>query len=218
MFPNKAYPGFGAILIFWFTFSEIGTGCRFTAAGTSGAPARSSSEISIDDRIWILNKMEFERGGLTSEGRMETGRRPAEDLWRRTLSQLPTIYGRLVYLSTLRNSDSGRYEHHGLSVLFGEDQADQAMRESHLASFREWLKLNLEQQKADLDLYLCGLPTDRRTLVESWSRLAPYRNLSPAAASDPERMLFLEDLEILLETLRNEYASAARRPDDSRRQ
>lgn len=164
----------------------------------------------------ILNKMEFKSRGLTSEPRMETGQRPAEDLWRRTLSQIPAIYGRLVYLSTLRNSDSGRYEHHGLSTLFGADQADQAMRESHLASFREWLKLNLEQQKADLDLYLCSLPTDRRTLVESWSRLAPYRNLSPVAASEPEKRLFLEDLEILLETLKNEYASGGRRPSDSR--
>lgn len=146
---------------------------------------------------------------------METGRRPAEDLWRRTLSQLPTVYGRLVYLSGLRNANSGQYEHHGLSALFGDHEADQALRESHLMSFREWLKLNLEQQKADLDLYLCDLPTDRRTLVESWSRLAPYRNLPPAAASESERLLFLEDLETLLESLRNEYASAARRPDGS---
>lgn len=147
---------------------------------------------------------------------METGRRPAEDLWRRTLSQLPTVYGRLAYLASLRNANTGLYEHHGLSTLFGENQADLAMRESHLTSFREWLKLNLEQQKADLDLYLCDLPTDRRTLVESWSRLAPYRNLPPAAASDSEKMLFLDDLEILLESLRNEYASGGgRRPGGS---
>jgi len=141
---------------------------------------------------------------------MENAPRPAEDLWRRTLSQIPTLYGRLVYLSSLRNVNSGQYEHHGLRLLFGDDDADQALRESHLRIFREWLTLNLEQQKADLDLYLSSLPTDRKTLTENWLRLSPYRVISPASASPAECDLFLCDLETLLLFLRNEYAGARR--------
>lgn len=140
--------------------------------------------------------------------RMATGQSPADDLWRRTLSQIPTVYGRLVYLSGLRDPNSGQYQHHGLSLVFGEEEAHLALRESHERSFREWLELRLEHQKADLALYFSDLPTDRRTLVENWLRLAPYRNLVPARAKKPERELFLADLETLLLTLKNEFEAA----------
>ena len=63
----------------------------------------------------------------------------SDDLWRRTISQIPSIYGRLVYLGRLRNSDTGRYEHHGLAAMFDANLADSALRESHLGAFREWL-------------------------------------------------------------------------------
>lgn len=136
------------------------------------------------------------------------GRRPSEDLWHRTLSQIPAVYGRLVYLASLRNSDSGRYLHHGLAMVFGEDEADRALRESHLGAFREWLGMNLEQQKADLVLYLTGQPIDRRTMVENWIRLAPYRGVLPTVCSEAERGLFLLDLETLLELLKNARGAA----------
>ena len=50
---------------------------------------------------------------------MLTGRNTATEtdgsdaLWIRDLSQIETLYGRLVYLAGLRNPDSGRYEHYG---------------------------------------------------------------------------------------------------------
>jgi len=138
--------------------------------------------------------------------RMESLRRPAEDLWRRTLSQIPTVYGRLAYLSSLRNSDTGRYQHHGLAMLFGDDEADAAMRAGHAQCFLEWLRMDLAQQKADLDLHLISLPSGKRTTVENWIRLAPYRGVLPANHSDAERALFFADLEAILELLRREYS------------
>lgn len=137
---------------------------------------------------------------------MENAPRPAEELWRRTLSQIPTTYGRLVYLASLRSPDNGVYHHHGLQMLFGDGEANQAMRESHGMVFHEWLVMSLEQQKADLDLFLSSLPTDRKTLAETWLRLAPYRSLTPVWATDGERELFFCDLETLLTLLKNEYA------------
>jgi hypothetical protein len=114
-----------------------------------------------------------------------------------------------VYLASLRDSNSGQYEHHGLAVLFGEEETDRSLRESHSQAFSEWLNFGLEHQKADLDLYLSGLATDKRTLLRTWSRLAPYRNFVPARAGGVERKLFLADLETLLDLLRNEYGVAA---------
>lgn len=131
----------------------------------------------------------------------------SSDLWRRTISQIPSIYGRLVYLDGRRNSDTGLYEHHGLASMFDEQQADQALRESHRRSFREWLDFNLEQQRADLELFLAEQPTTRRTLLETWLRLAPYRGAIPISASPADRELFLGEFEALLRILLNETRS-----------
>ncbi len=152
---------------------------------------------------------------------METSRRrggaergAAADLWRHTLSQIPSVFGRLVYLASLRDPNTGRYEHHGLAQMFGEGEADSALRESHTRAFSEWLAYNLEQQKSDLDLYLSSFQSDRRTILSTWIRLAPYRNLVPVSARDPDRRLYLADLEALLEILRTENDVAAPDPDE----
>lgn len=132
--------------------------------------------------------------------------RPAEELWRRTLAHIPSIYGRLAYLASLVNVNSGRYEHHGLAAIFGPDEADRTLRKSHEQAFMDWLSLQLEQQKADLELYFSTLPPTKKTLVENWSRLKPYRMVVPASASEAQRDLFDSNLEILLSLLRSELA------------
>jgi hypothetical protein len=140
-------------------------------------------------------------------------RSAGSDLWRNTLSQIPTVFGRLVYLASLRNSNNGSYEHYGLALVFGEDEANRALKDSHSTVFAEWLTFNLEQQKADLDLYLAGLFEDKRVVVETWVRLAPYQNLIPAAIRGVERRLYINDLSALIELFKNVYAVAAPDPD-----
>jgi hypothetical protein len=155
--------------------------------------------------------------GMLNESRIERTRRPAEDLWLRTLSQIPSSYGRLVYLSDLRDDDSATYRHHGLAMIFGEEEAALALAESHMRVFRDWLVLGLEQQKADLLLYMAKSPVERRVLVDNWLRLAPYRNLLPLRASQAEGELFVADLETLLILLRNACDASAPAPGDSPR-
>ena len=137
----------------------------------------------------------------------------AGDLWRNTLSQIPSQLGRLAYLASLRDPNTGRYMHHGLSALYSEEEAHRVLSESHTATFVEWLTFTLEQQKADLDLYLSDLEGPKHTAVETWARLAPYRTFVPMAARPVETRLFLSDLETLLELLKNEYDVAWPDPD-----
>jgi hypothetical protein len=143
----------------------------------------------------------MERGSSKVKDQMMFDRSPVSDLWRHTLSQIPTTFGRLVFLSTLRDPNTGVYAHYGFAQRVGEEAADDALRQSHLQCFSEWLAFSLEEQKADLDLYLSGIDSDKKTILDTWIRTKPYRNLIPAAAMEVERRLYHSDLEALLELL-----------------
>jgi hypothetical protein len=143
----------------------------------------------------------MERGMGIGKDPMMFDRSPASDLWRHTLSQIPTTFGRLVFLSTLRDPNTGVYAHYGFAQRVGEEAADEALRQSHLQCFSEWLAFSLEEQKADLDLYLSGIDSDKKTILDTWIRTKPYRNLIPATAMEVERRLYHSDLETLLELL-----------------
>jgi len=119
----------------------------------------------------------------------------------------------MVYLSSLRAPNTGRYEHHGLAMIFGAAQADKALRKTHSDAFQEWLNYSLEQQKADLDLYLSDQQADKKEVIENWEALAPYRYFLPASAREMERNLYLGDLKALLATLKNDYGVSSPDPD-----
>jgi hypothetical protein len=137
------------------------------------------------------------------------------DLWRHTLAQIPTVYGRLAYLSSLRDVNSGIYRHHGLSAMFGRDESNLALRHSHEKAFEEWLKLPLREQHKDLGEYLASLDEPRPVIVEQWLKARNYKMLVPESARAAERLLFSRDLEALLEAIRND--GAAKGPGSSPR-
>ncbi len=148
-----------------------------------------------------------------SDTKTSLERGAAPDLWRHTLSQIPSLFGRLVYLCSLRDANTGAYEHYGLAQVFGDAEADRVLRESHRQVFASWICLTLEQQKTDLDLYLSSLSGNRRTILDTWIRLQPYRNLIPSNAREVECELYMADLEAILDLLKNEYGVVSPDPD-----
>lgn len=134
-------------------------------------------------------------------------------MWRATLSQIPTQFGKLAYFGALRNPNTGAYEHHGLAAMFGEQESRSALAVSHGEIFEGWLALPLEQQKADLTEYLAGLEEDKSSVVSNWLASHSHQNLIPALARDTERVLFMSDMGILLELLKREYGVVFPDPD-----
>ena len=131
----------------------------------------------------------------------QSTRTPGMLLWRRTLAQVPTVFGRLALLASLRSPSTGRYIHDDLQRILGPEETDRALCNSHHQIFSEWLRFSLAEQKADLDDYL--------TMAEGSSRYAvDYRHLIPPTARDVERQLYLTDLETLLELLKYEHGDA----------
>ena len=132
-----------------------------------------------------------------------------DDLWSVTLSQIPSLLGRLVYLSSMRDPNTGVYAHQGLAQRFGTSEADTAIRQSHESAFDRWLLLKVGEQREDCELYWSSLLEDRRLVAESWTQTETYRGLLPASASPAQRQDFNSHMEILLEWLRNVYAGGA---------
>ncbi len=133
--------------------------------------------------------------------------------WQRTLAGIPTTIGRIAYLSSLRNPNTGIYEHFGLAQRVGADEVDRTLRRSHMTVFLDWLSFGLEQQKEELEEYFSGLDGDRREMIASWLAIEPWNNWPPAESRDVERKLFNTDLAVVLELFRAEYGVASRDPD-----
>jgi hypothetical protein len=138
------------------------------------------------------------------------------DLCRHTLSRIPTVIGRLIYLATLRDVNSGTYRHHGLIATFGRDEAVRALRESHQAAFQSWLNLPLAEKNEDLRDYLRALDDPQEEVASYWLKTGVYRSYTPASAGEPETALFGRDLETLLELLKNDAIRRSRSAADGR--
>ena len=143
-------------------------------------------------------------------------RDPLADLWKHTLSRIPSLYGRLVYLASLRDPNSGFYRHHGLSLSFGRDESSRALRESHEQVFVEWLSLPLPSKSSDLAEYLGGLEDAPSVVATTWLRTGYFRNLVPESVTRAHKAHFLQESEMLLEMIRNASGAGSRFPDSAR--
>jgi excisionase family DNA binding protein len=111
---------------------------------------------------------------------------------------LPSLLAQLAYLAQLRDPNTGVYSHPGITDHTRTQEAHRVLERLHTQSFRRWLNLNLEGQKADFDLYVSGLQCSRPTVVRTWIQIESYRCFVPASASPPERELFFSDMDTLL--------------------
>src|SRR4051812_39937456 len=130
------------------------------------------------------------------------------DVYRNTLSRISTQFGRLVYLARLRSSNSGKYEHVGLAQIYGETEADKALRKQHVMSFQAWLEMSVSAQMDDLRSYLGTLESGRTVTLATWQQLGPYRNLIPMNVAVAQKDLFLSDIRMIMRTLTAEVGLA----------
>ena len=135
---------------------------------------------------------------------------PGEDFWIQELSLVHTSYGRLVYLASLLDPNTGRYEYYGPNSPASNVLANRVLKRRHEEIFREWVSYPLQTKMADLKLYIASLdsiPYDE--LIDAWLRLTPYKNLVPASIQGPERQKHVSDFEAILGLLKNVYGVAS---------
>ena len=150
---------------------------------------------------------------LKRQALMNSHEKSLLESWNRTLSGIPTVFGRLAWLASLRNHNTGTYEHFGMAQRSGPAEVDGIVRNSHVSVFHQWLGFRLDEQKPEVERYFDGLGEDRRAVVSTWLSLNPYVSWVPAESRDVERRLFLTDMELVLESFRIEFGVAVRDPD-----
>ncbi len=123
------------------------------------------------------------------------------------------MIGRLAYLASLRDLNTGAYQHFGLAQRMGEPETDALLRQCHSTVFLEWLGLNYAAQREDLTAYLESLDGVPGDIFANWLRLEPYQRWLPAESRETERMLFLTDLAAVSELIRAGYGVASPNPD-----
>lgn len=134
------------------------------------------------------------------------------DLFRHTLARIPSLFGRLLYFASLRDPNTGAYRHYGLSSAFGREQSAQALRLSHIRTFREWLQAPLRQRQDDLHLYLESLGDPKGLVVGYWLEAQSYLASVPDSASRAERDHFAKHVERLLRNVKAAGAAEAKGP------
>jgi hypothetical protein len=114
----------------------------------------------------------------------------AEDLRRRSLSDLPRPLDRLIYLASMRDYNTGFYYHDGLASRYSQEVACEALADCHREAFHELVGCSLEELVAQMKGYMTSTHTSPNDFLAAWRGLEPYRVAVPVE-TDPLSAQFL---------------------------
>jgi len=138
----------------------------------------------------------------------QQNRRIVQDFTLTTLAAIPTLYGRLAYIASLRDLSSGTYHHEGLAAVYPHEAIQEALKLCHEQVFERILETPLPRQEADLRVCLAGMEGGLETAAGHWQRMETYRMLIPENPAGYLKDLFCSNLRALLAILRTEYSSS----------
>lgn len=124
-----------------------------------------------------------------------------QDLRRRTLAHMPQPLERLIYLSAMRDYNTGLYRHEGLALRFSEEASCEALADCHREAFRELVAASLQDLVDQLKRYADSTQASVSEFIAAWRELQPYRVAIPAGTDSLASELLFSNLKIALAIL-----------------
>jgi len=103
----------------------------------------------------------------------------AQDVRLRTLAKIPRVLDRFIYLSSMRDYNTGLYHHEGLASRYSPEVACEALADCHREAYRELLLCPLEELVNQMEAYIDSSHTPPRDFLSTWKELEPYRVAVP---------------------------------------
>jgi hypothetical protein len=122
----------------------------------------------------------------------------ATSVWLSVLAQVPTIFGKLLWVASFRSTDSNQYRHPALGYMFSPEVASRVLEESHRRHFEIWLNMGLQKQYDDFSEYVETLRFIEHP-KDFLQNVGP--KLIPPSTIAPQQLLFDTDLAVVLELL-----------------
>ncbi len=130
--------------------------------------------------------------------RFQQSRCVIEDFTSRTLAVIPSFFGRLYHVSSLKDAVTGRYQHDGLVDVYSENSVQEALEQCHEELFSRILETPLPEQERDLRRCLDSAGDRFWTIVESWREDRSFRTMCPEGLPSYLKDLFCSNLGVLL--------------------
>lgn len=124
-----------------------------------------------------------------------------QDLRDRTLAGLRGEFARLIYLSSMRNYNTGQYYHEGLASQFSAEIAVTALALCHEQTFRSLVYSPLEAFVKELDSYVGSTGEHPEDVLEFWMKFEPYRVVIPMDCESLAAELFTSNVRVALAVL-----------------
>jgi hypothetical protein len=133
--------------------------------------------------------------------RFTRNKRIIDDFAGHSLAPIPTCFGRLLYIVSLRDLTTGDYSHQGLEDTYPVGGVNEALKYCHDEIFRQILEMPLAAQEADLRRCCAELEGGAGQLAGRWLELEYFRLMIPLGTPNYLRELFNSNFRAILELI-----------------
>jgi len=125
------------------------------------------------------------------------------------LAPIPSEFGRLADVATLRDVTSGHYHHPALEEVYPESAVHQALLYCHEELFEKVVRTPLHLQEWDLRTHFARMDAPVAEIAFRWLEIEHFRSFVPMGTAPHLRDLFLSNTRAVLCRLGQEQTAVA---------